>query len=72
MSRSRATREYQADKLVEDLKERGIYVRGQSKATIAEEAPGAYKDLDEVVRVSHEVGIGYRVARLIPICNIKG
>ncbi|MBI1743776.1 RtcB family protein [Candidatus Acetothermia bacterium] len=72
MSRSRATREYRADKLVQELKERGIYVRGQSKATIAEEAPGAYKDLDEVVRVSHEVGIGQKVARLIPICNIKG
>ncbi len=72
MSRSRATREYRADKLVQELKEQGIYVRGQSKSTIAEEAPGAYKDLDEVVRVSHEIGIGRKVARLIPICNIKG
>jgi tRNA-splicing ligase RtcB len=72
MSRSRATREYRADKLVQELKERGIYVRGQSKATIAEEAPGAYKNLDEVVRVSHEIGLGRRVARLVPICNIKG
>jgi tRNA-splicing ligase RtcB len=47
-------------------------VRGQSRATIAEEAPGAYKDLDEVVRVSHEVGIGRKVAKLAPVCNIKG
>ncbi len=72
MSRSRATREYRADQLVQELRARGIFVRGQSKATIAEEAPGAYKDLDEVVRVSHEVGLGRKIARLVPICNIKG
>jgi tRNA-splicing ligase RtcB len=72
MSRSRASREYRADTLVQELKAKGIYVRGQSKSTIAEEAPGAYKDLDEVIRVSHESGIGRKVARLVPICNIKG
>ncbi len=72
MSRAKATKQYRADHLVSELRERGIYVRGQSRATIAEEAPGAYKDLDEVVRVSHEVGIGRKVAKLAPVCNIKG
>jgi tRNA-splicing ligase RtcB (3'-phosphate/5'-hydroxy nucleic acid ligase) len=72
MSRTKATKQYRADNLVAELRERGIYVRGQSRATIAEEAPGAYKDLDEVVRVSHEVGIGRKVAKLAPVCNIKG
>ncbi len=72
MSRRQAKRQWQADELQRELKRQGIYVRGRSKATIAEEAPGAYKDLDEVVRVSDELGIGARVAKLVPICNIKG
>jgi tRNA-splicing ligase RtcB len=72
MSRTKATKQYRADNLVAELRERGIYVRGQSRATIAEEAPGAYKDLDEVVKVSHEAGIGRKVAKLAPVCNIKG
>jgi tRNA-splicing ligase RtcB len=72
MSRHQAKRQWRADELQRELRGRGIYVRGQSKATIAEEAPGAYKDLDEVARVSHELGIGTRVAKLVPVCNIKG
>ncbi len=72
LSRTKAKGQWRADEITRELKERGIFVRGQSKATIAEEAPGAYKDLDEVVRVSHEVGIGTRVAKMVPICNIKG
>lgn len=72
MSRSKATKQYRADDLISELQGRGIFVRGQSKATIAEEAPGAYKDLDEVVKVSHEAGIGRRVAKMVPVCNIKG
>lgn len=72
MSHSKATKQYRADQLINELKEHGIFVRGQSRATIAEEAPGAYKDLDEVVRVSHEVGIGRKVAPMAPVCNIKG
>ena len=39
---------------------------------IAEEAPGAYKDVDEVVKVSHEAGIGKLVAKVIPFGVIKG
>jgi len=39
---------------------------------VAEEAPGVYKDVDEVVRVSDALGIGDKVARTFPVCNIKG
>ena len=47
-------------------------MKAQSGATIAEEAPGVYKDVDEVVRVSDELGIGRTVVRVEPVCNIKG
>jgi len=72
MSRAKAKKQYTARQITEELRGRGIFVRGQSGATIAEEAPGAYKDLDEVVRVSHEIGIGRKVAKMVPVCNIKG
>lgn len=72
LSRTKATKQWRADEIIRQLREQGIFVRGQSKATIAEEAPGAYKDLDEVARVSHEVGIGMKIAKMLPICNIKG
>lgn len=47
-------------------------MKAQSGATVAEEAPGVYKDVDEVVRVSNEFDIGDMVARTFPVCNIKG
>lgn len=73
MSRTRAKKEYWGGDVQDDLRDREqIYVKAQSGATIAEEAPGVYKDVDEVVRVSEELGIGDTVARTFPICNIKG
>ena len=39
---------------------------------IAEEAPGAYKDIDQVVNVSHELGIVEKVVRLVPVGVVKG
>lgn len=71
-SRTQAKKEYRAGDLQQSLREQGIYVRARSGATVAEEAPGAYKDIDEVVRVSDALGIGTTVARLRPIVNIKG
>lgn len=72
MSRTKAKKQWRADELSHQLQGQGIFVRGKSKRTISEEAPGAYKNPDEVVQVSHELGIGSKVAKLIPICNIKG
>ena len=73
MSRTRAKKEYWGGDVQDDLKARNrIYVKAQSGATIAEEAPGVYKDVDEVVRVSDQLGIGDTVARTFPVCNIKG
>ncbi|WP_435361634.1 RtcB family protein [Haloarchaeobius sp. DFWS5] len=72
LSRTQAKKDFPSDELQRSLHEQDIYVRARSKATLAEEAPGAYKDIDEVVRVSDELGIGTKVARLKPLANIKG
>jgi tRNA-splicing ligase RtcB len=72
LSRAQAKREYAAPDLQRTLRERGVHVRARSVGTLAEEAPGAYKDVDEVVRVSDELGLATRVARLRPLVNVKG
>ncbi|HQI01261.1 MAG TPA: RtcB family protein, partial [Deltaproteobacteria bacterium] len=63
---------YHARQLIKDMRERGIYVRTSSMKGIAEEAGGAYKDIDEVVAAAEVAGVSRRVARFIPIGNIKG
>jgi tRNA-splicing ligase RtcB len=72
MSRTQAKQEFWGEDVQADLRGQQVYVKAQSGATVAEEAPGVYKDVDEVVRVSDALGIGDRVARTFPVCNIKG
>ncbi len=72
MSRSKATKMYWGSKVKEDLKNRGIFVKAASPKIIAEEAPGAYKDIDQVVQVSHDLGIVEKIVRLVPIGVVKG
>lgn len=73
MSRTQAKQEYWGGDVQDDLRDQQqIYVKAQSGATVAEEAPGVYKDVDEVVAVSDALGIGDKVARTYPVCNIKG
>jgi tRNA-splicing ligase RtcB (3'-phosphate/5'-hydroxy nucleic acid ligase) len=73
MSRTQAKNEFWGGDVQNDLRDQQhVYVKAQSGATVAEEAPGVYKDVDEVVRVSDALGIGDKVARTFPVCNIKG
>jgi len=72
MSRTQAKKDYWGGDVQDELEQEHIYVKAQSGATVAEEAPGVYKDVDEVVRVSDALGIGDKVARTYPVCNIKG
>ena len=67
-----AMKELDLEKVKTSLLDKGIIVRSGSSKGIIEEAPEVYKDIDEVVRVSEEVGIGKVVARLKPLCVIKG
>ena len=72
MSRHEAKKTYRGDKLQRDMEARGIYVRTDSFGGLAEEAGGAYKNIDEVVEATELAGLSKRVARLIPMGNIKG
>ena len=55
-----------------ELNKKGIEIESGSIKGIVEEAPEVYKDIDEVVRVSNESGIGKLVAKLLPIAVMKG
>lgn len=72
LSRSRAKKKYFGKEVQTSLADRGIIVKATKGVVIAEEAPGAYKDVDEVVRVSDSVGIATKAVRLRPIGVIKG
>ncbi len=72
MSRHEARRRFRGEKIKQELERKGIELKSTSWRGVAEEASGAYKDVDEVVRISHEVGIGKMVAKVIPVGVIKG
>jgi len=58
--------------VIEELAARGIIIRADSKAGVAEEAPGAYQDVLQVVEVMHNAGVVRKVARLRPVICVKG
>jgi len=72
MSRSKAKRNFRAREIEKDLGSKGIIIKAASEDVISEEAPGAYKDIDQVVQVSHNLGIVEKVARFVPIGVVKG
>jgi tRNA-splicing ligase RtcB len=71
-SRAAMMRNLRGEQVKADLEKIGILVRAASWKGIVEEAPQAYKEIDEVAKVSDEAGIGKRVARLVPLGVIKG
>lgn len=72
MSRAKARKTWRGDQLQKDMEARGIYVRSNSKPGLAEEAGGAYKNVDDVIEAAELAGISKRVVRLTPIGNVKG
>jgi tRNA-splicing ligase RtcB len=72
MSRKSATRNFSGEKIIKDLSQKGIIVKCRSYGGIAEEAPQAYKNIDEIVGVVHQAGLSQKVARLVPLAVIKG
>ncbi|HUS98955.1 MAG TPA: RtcB family protein [Candidatus Thermoplasmatota archaeon] len=72
MSRTEAVHRYRGEQIMNDLKKKGIYVHPASWKVMAEEAPDAYKDVSEVVNVTHGAGISLKVAKLLPLGVVKG
>lgn len=72
MSRHAATRAISGQEVVKSLELKGIIVQCWSPKGIAEEAPIAYKNIDEVIEVVHQAGLSKKVAKLVPLAVIKG
>ena len=72
LSRHAALKQWSGRKIVDDLAEQGIIIKSPSMRGVAEEAPGAYKDVTAVVIASEQAGLARRVARLRPLICIKG
>jgi tRNA-splicing ligase RtcB len=72
MSRHAASRQWHGRQLVDDLARRHILIRSPSLRGVAEEAPGAYKDVTQVVDAAERAGLARKVARLEPLVCVKG
>jgi len=72
MSRHQALKTWRGRQVVDELAERGILIRSRSGRGVAEEAPGAYKDVAAVVDASDAAGLARKVAKLVPLACIKG
>jgi tRNA-splicing ligase RtcB len=72
LSRTKAAHTWKGQEVLRDLLEKGIVVKAASPRVAAEEAPGAYKNVSDVVDTCHGAGIGRKVARLRPIGCVKG
>jgi tRNA-splicing ligase RtcB len=72
MSRHQALRNWQGRQVVSELAARGIIIKSPSMRGVAEEAPGAYKDVAAVVDAADAAGLARKVARVEPLVCIKG
>jgi tRNA-splicing ligase RtcB len=72
LSRHAALKRWSGRKIVDDLAAQGIIIRSPSHRGVAEEAPGAYKDVSAVVAAAEHAGLARRVARLRPLICVKG
>jgi tRNA-splicing ligase RtcB len=72
LSRRAAKKAARGRPIFRELQDRGIWVRSDSKATVAEEISEAYKDVADVVDVMDRSGVATKVAKLVPLAVIKG
>jgi len=72
MSRRSAYKTWKGRQVIDELHARGILIRSPSSRGVAEEAPGAYKDVDDVVDAADAAGLARKVARLRPVICVKG
>lgn len=72
LSRTQAKKEFEPEDVEKELEDKGIVILANSNNVISEEAPGAYKDVDNVVRISDDTGIAKLVAKVSPLIVTKG
>ncbi|MEW6516747.1 MAG: RtcB family protein [candidate division FCPU426 bacterium] len=72
LSRHAAIRQAQGRSIGAELAAQGIQVMARGRETLAEEAPAAYKNIDEVVETVHQAGLSRKVARMRPLGVVKG
>ena len=72
LSRTVARKSIDSDSLISELESRGVHVRAKTPNVLSEEAPEAYKNVDEVISLTNQAGLARPVARLRPIAVIKG
>jgi tRNA-splicing ligase RtcB len=72
LSRNQALKRFRGKEVAQRMLQQGILSKCATWSVMAEEATEAYKQIDEIARVSDEAGIGKRVVRLVPIAVMKG
>ncbi len=72
LSRSKAIRSFKPQTVIDILASRGVYVKANSPKVLSEEAPDAYKNIDDVIEVAHGAGLSKKVAKMVPIAVVKG
>ena len=72
MSRTKARKTWRGRQVIDELAARGILIRSPSYRGVAEEAPEAYKDIDQVVDLADRSGLAIKVCRLRPMICVKG
>ncbi|HTR47071.1 MAG TPA: RtcB family protein [Verrucomicrobiae bacterium] len=72
MSRTQAMKHWRGRQVIDELRERGVLIRSRSFRGVAEEAPGAYKDVNAVAEAAEHAQLARRVARLVPVVCVKG
>ncbi len=72
LSRTAAKKKWSGHDIGKNLERKGIYAHPASWSVMAEESPDAYKDVSQVVGVTHGVGISLKVARMVPLGVVKG
>lgn len=72
LSRKRSIETFRSGEVIAKLEEKGIYLRAQNPRVVSEEAPGSYKDIDEVIESVTGAGLTTPIARLTPIGVVKG
>jgi tRNA-splicing ligase RtcB len=72
MSRRSACKAWMGRQIIDELHAQGILIRSPSSRGVAEEAPGAYKDVNAVVDAAEAAGLARKVAKLRPLICIKG